>query len=110
MYSIKHIKKLCAHAKERKFSFLRDLMLELQAADISEIFEDIPDDIYALFVVMNGKGNNMNQYDAERFAEKVNAKITIPTHWGLHDELYPVDFKYKKVVVPEIYKEISLED
>lgn len=76
----------------------------------SEIFEDIPDDIYALFVVMNGKGNNMNQYDAERFAEKVNAKITVPTHWGLHDELHPVDFKYKKVVMPEIYKEVILED
>ncbi len=76
----------------------------------TDIFEDIPNDIYALFVVMNGKGNNMNQQDAERFAEKVNAKITVPTHWGLHDELYPSDFKYKKVVLPEIYEEIILED
>ena len=76
----------------------------------TDIFTDIPDDIYALFVVMNGKGNNMNQHDAERFAEKVHPEIAIPIHWGLHDELYPTDFKYKRVVLPEIYKEIVLED
>jgi len=76
----------------------------------TDIFEDIPDDIYALFVVMNGKGNNMNMYDAERFAEKINPGYAIPVHWGLHDEIYPSDFDYKNVIIPEIYKEIKFKE
>ena len=75
----------------------------------TDIFADIPEDIYALFVVINGKGNNMNMTDAERFASKVGAKYAVPMHWGLHDELYPEDFKHENVVIPEIYEEIIFD-
>ena len=34
---------------------------------IKEIFDDIPDDIYAVFLPVNGAGNNMNMTDAKRF-------------------------------------------
>lgn len=73
----------------------------------TEIFDDIPDDIYSLFVVVNGKGNNMNILDAERFAEKISPELAVPMHWGLHDEIYPDNFKYKNVVIPEIYNKIT---
>ena len=75
----------------------------------AEIFGDIPDDIFALFVVINGKGNNMNQIDAERFADRIGAKYTIPMHWGLHDELYPDKFKCKNKIIPEIYRETTFD-
>ena len=73
-----------------------------------EIFEDIPEDIYALFLPINGVGNNMNMTDAARFAKRVNAKKTVPLHIGLFDNLNPDDFECDNKVKAEIYKEIKL--
>ena len=73
-----------------------------------EIFEDIPDDIYALFLPVNGVGNNMNMTDASRFAKRINAKKVVPLHIGLFDELLADDFECENKVVAEIYKEIKL--
>lgn len=73
-----------------------------------EIFKDIPDDIYALFLPINGVGNNMNMTDASRFAKRVNAKKVVPLHIGMFDELSADDFECNNKVVAEIYKEIKL--
>lgn len=73
-----------------------------------EIFEDVPDDIYALFLPINGVGNNMNMTDAARFAKIINAKKTIPIHIGMFDELTADEFECDNKVTAEIYKEIKL--
>lgn len=73
-----------------------------------EIFKDIPEDIYALFLPINGVGNNMNMTDAARFAKIVNAEKTIPIHIGMFDELTADDFDCENKIIPEIYKEIKL--
>lgn len=73
-----------------------------------EIFEDIPNDIYALFLPVNGVGNNMNMCDAASFAKKINAKKTVPIHIGMFDELSADDFVCENKVIAEIYKEIKL--
>ncbi len=73
-----------------------------------EIFEDIPKDIYALFLPINGVGNNMNITDAKRFAEKVRAEKTVPIHFGMFDNLNPKEFDRENSVIPEIYKEIKI--
>lgn len=73
-----------------------------------EVFADLPDDIYAVFLPINGKGNNMNMTDAAKFAKRVNAKVVVPLHWGLFDSLNPDKFICKNKVIPEIYKEINL--
>lgn len=73
-----------------------------------EIFEDIPKGIYALFLPINGVGNNMNMTDAVRFSERVNAEKTVPIHFGIFDELTAEDFSCENKVIPEIYKEILL--
>ena len=73
-----------------------------------EIFEDIPENIYALFLPINGVGNNMNMTDAARFAKRVNAQKTVPVHIGMFDELSGDKFNVKNKVIAEIYKEISL--
>ena len=72
-----------------------------------KIFADIPDDIYALFLPINGVGNNMNIIDAVRFAERINPQIAIPIHFGMFDELDANLFEYKNKIIPEIYKEID---
>ena len=73
-----------------------------------EIFEDIPENIYALFLPVNGVGNNMNMTDASRFAKRVNAQKTVPIHIGMFDELTTEGFDCVNKVIAEIYKEIEL--
>ncbi len=73
-----------------------------------EIFNDIPEDIYAVFLPINGVGNNMNMHDAKIFAEKTKARVAVPIHFGMFDELDPSGFELENKVIPEIYKEIKL--
>ena len=73
-----------------------------------EIFADIPDDIYALFLPVNGVGNNMNMYDAACFAKRINAQKVIPIHIGMFDEFTADDFECDNKIIAEIYKEIKL--
>jgi len=74
-----------------------------------DIFSDIPDDIYALFLPINGLGNNMNKIDGARFAKRVGAKFTVPFHVGMFDEFSADDFECENKIIPEIYKEIKFE-
>jgi len=87
---------------ERKYYITGDTLYN------TEIFNDIPSDIYALFLPVNGVGNNMNMSDAVRFVEKVNPKVTVPIHIGMFDNLSADLFECKNKVVPEIYKEIKI--
>ncbi len=73
-----------------------------------EIFADIPEDIYALFLPVNGVGNNMNMTDASRFAKRVNAKKVVPIHIGMFDELKAENFGCENKIKAKIYKEIEL--
>ncbi len=73
-----------------------------------EIFSDIPNDIYALFLPINGVGNNMNMTDAACFARRVQAEKTVPIHIGMFDELTADDFECENKIIAEIYKEIKL--
>ncbi len=70
----------------------------------TEIFEDLPDDIEAVFLPVNGVGNNFNMADARRFAKDCGAKKAVPLHVGLFDDKKPEGFE----IVPEFYKEIKL--
>ncbi len=74
----------------------------------SEIFSDITDNIYALFLPINGVGNNMNMFDAKRFAEKIGAKKVIPIHFGMFDDINPDNFDCCNKIIPEIFKEVKL--
>ena len=73
-----------------------------------EIFADIPEDIFAIFMPVNGAGNNMNFADAKRFCEKINPVVAVPMHCGLFDEINMNDWDYEKKVVPVIYEEIKI--
>ena len=49
----------------------------------------------------------MNMTDAARFAERVNAKYTVPLHIGMFDTLSADSFECENKVVPMIYKTIG---
>lgn len=72
-----------------------------------EIFKDLPKDIYAVFLPINGVGNNMNIADAKQFAIKTGAKWAVPVHFGMFDNIDPKEFDIKNAVIPELYKQIK---
>jgi len=53
----------------------------------TEIFGDLPEKIDTVFLPVNGVGNNMNAADAARFVEKSGAKLAVPVHVGMFDDL-----------------------
>lgn len=64
--------------------------------------------IHALFLPINGVGNNMNTTDAAAFSARVGATYTVPLHFGLFDAIDPRAFVCKGRVIPRIYEEIPL--
>ena len=72
-----------------------------------EIFGDITEDIYAVFLPINGVGNNMNMIDAKRFCEKIKPNYAVPMHCGMFDEIDMNKFEYTNKIIPEIYKEVE---
>lgn len=57
----------------------------------TKIFPQLPDKLDYLFAPVNGKGNNMTFTDAKRFKEMCGAKILVPLHWGLFDDIQKSD-------------------
>ena len=74
-----------------------------------DIFPDLPDNLDAVFLPINGVGNNMNITDAKRFAKKTGAKKAVPVHWGMFDELDPTGFDLPNALIPQIYEEVKLK-
>ena len=73
-----------------------------------KIFGDIPNDIYAVFLPVNGVGNSMNMTDAARFAKRINAERTVPMHIGMFDEITADEFDCENKIIANIYEEIKL--
>lgn len=73
-----------------------------------EIFKELPEDIYTLFLPVNGVGNNMNMDDAARFAQKVGAQKIVPMHTGLFDSLNATDFSLSNKVIGVPFKTLQL--
>lgn len=74
------------------------------------IFPELCEDIYAVFLPINGVGNNMNTVDAKAFCEKIKPQFAVPLHWGMFDEIDADTLKGEKTVVPEIYKEVIFNE
>ena len=74
----------------------------------TDIFEDIPSGIEAVFLPVNGVGNNMTMTDGARFCHRVGPRFAVPMHCGLFDSLDLHDFPFDRKIVPEFYREIHL--
>ncbi len=72
------------------------------------VFEQIPHRINAVFLPINGVGNNMNAKDAVRFAEACNSEIAVPLHWGMMDDIDPNIFAFEPKLIPEVYREFEI--
>lgn len=75
------------------------------------VFASLPDmPLEAVFLPMNGLGNNMNAKDAAAFAKRTGAKYAVPFHVGMFDTIEIHTFEADNKVIPEIYQPIHLQE
>ncbi len=92
-----------AEYKNKKYYFSGDTLYS------NKIIESLPNDIYAAFIPINGWGNNMNIIDAHDFAQNIDVKHIVPVHWGMFDNINPLDLNVSNMVIPKVYKEICFD-
>ena len=83
---------------------IKEYLVDKNPLDIEKHWHDI----YAVFLPVNGVGNNMNMTDAKRFCERVNPKFAVPLHCGMFDNIDMNKFGYENKAVPKIYEEIKI--
>ncbi len=76
----------------------------------ASILSQLPQQVDAIFLPINGVGNNMNPVDAARFAADCDAKLAVPIHWGMFDEMDPNVFQFEPKLIPEIYTAMDLAE
>ena len=67
----------------------------------THVLERLPPQIDVVFLPINGEGNNMNMEDAARFARDCGAKLAVPIHWGLFDDIDPTEFGFESKIIPQ---------
>lgn len=72
------------------------------------IFSQIPNDIFAVFLPINGQGNNMNMVDAANFAKRIGAEITVPIHYGLFDDIQIETFSIENKITLKLFEEMEI--
>lgn len=72
-----------------------------------KVFDSLPEiPFYAVFLPINGRGNNMNAEDAALFARRVKAEYAVPVHFGMFDDIRAEAFKAANMTAPVLYSEI----
>lgn len=72
------------------------------------IFKELPKKIHALFLPVNGVGNNMNMEDAAAFSRRVGASHTVPMHYGTLDDIDISKFQAPNQTILTAYEEVTL--
>ncbi len=73
-----------------------------------DLFGELPERIEAVFLPINGVGNNMNATDAAAFCRRLAPRAAVPLHFGLLDDIDPACFDFCGRVIPKIYEEVEL--
>ncbi len=73
-----------------------------------KLLNALPDNIDVIFLPINGVGNNMNMTDAARLAKDSKAKLAVPIHVGMMDEIDPNEFSCQNKKVLTVYKETEI--
>jgi len=72
-----------------------------------EVLAELDDDLFAIFVPINGEYGSMNIIDAKRFALASGATYAVPVHFGMLDKIKPEIFDLENAVIPKIYRIID---
>lgn len=89
---------------EKKLYFTGDTLYN------EAIFPTLPEDLHAVFLPINGRGNNMNPEDAAQFARRTGAAYSVPVHFGMFDDIDPAVYPAENRIIPKVYERIIWEE
>ena len=72
------------------------------------LLTELPEKIDVIFLPINGVGNNMNMTDASRLVKESKAKLAVPIHVGMMDEIDPNEFPCQNKKVLTVYQETEI--
>ncbi len=75
-----------------------------------DIFAELPARIDAVFLPVNGAGNNMNMEDAARLCEQIDPACAVPMHCGMFDDIDMNRWRYAKRCIPTSYEKVVLPE
>lgn len=75
---------------------------------IDDVLDLAPDGVDLAFLPICGRGNTMNAKDAADFAYEIGAKVAVPIHYGLFDDIDPEAFDFEDALVLTPYKTTKL--
>lgn len=75
----------------------------------TDVLADLPEGIKAVFLPINGAGNNMNAVDAAAFAAATGAEYSVPCHVGMLDDLTAEAYVAPNRVLPTIWQPLELK-
>ena len=73
------------------------------------LIQDLPNDIDVAYVPISGQYSTMNIADAQRFAKELNAKVVVPFHFGMFDNVNPKGFDCENKMLPRPYEVIPID-
>ena len=82
---------------ERTFYVSGDTLYNYDVID--DVLDLVEDGVDYAFLPINGVGNNMNAKDAADFAYEIGAKVAVPLHYGLFDDIDPLTFDFEDAVI-----------
>lgn len=74
------------------------------------LLEQLPESIDVIFLPINGTGNNMNPVDAARLVADCGAKVAVPIHVGMLDDLTPEALLCANKRILKLYEETKWEE
>ena len=75
---------------------------------IDDCLDLVEDGVDYAFLPINGRGSNMNAKDAADFAYEIGAKMAVPVHYGLFDDIDPEDFDFDDRLLLTPYEKFEL--
>ena len=73
------------------------------------LVQELPKDIDVAYVPISGQYSTMNIDDAERFAKDLSAKVVVPFHFGMFDNVNPKKFDCENKILPKPYEVIPID-
>ena len=98
------------YSSQGDFSYDYDNYDNLRKILSGEVFADADNAADSIRHEMGLFLHYMNMTDAAQFAREIKAKTAVPVHFGMFDSINAGKFNFKNKVIPEIYKEISVEE
>ncbi|MBE6625363.1 MAG: MBL fold metallo-hydrolase [Ruminococcaceae bacterium] len=73
------------------------------------VIETVPKGLDVAYIPITGRYSTMNITDAQRFVSEIDAKVVVPIHYGMFDNVDPRKFECKNKMIAKPYVVIPID-